>query len=261
MRNFLKAIFILVLLFIGSFSNVNQKNYKIKKVVIDAGHGGKDSGALGKYSKEKDVALKVALELGKLIEASSKDIQVIYTRQKDEFIALHERANIANRNNADLLISIHCNAVLGNKQAHGTETFTMGLNKIEKNLAVAKRENSVILMEDSYEENYDGFDPNAPESHILFSLYQNAYNENSLKLAGYIENCLHNELGRHSRGVKQGALLVLWKTNAPSVLVEIGFITCLSEEKYLNTQHGQRQIAQAILKGFKRYQQELENVH
>jgi N-acetylmuramoyl-L-alanine amidase len=261
MRNFLKTIAILTFVVISGFNNADQKNYKIRKVIIDAGHGGKDSGALGSFSKEKDITLKVALELGKLIQASLKGIQVVYTRKKDEFIALHQRANIANKNNGDIFISIHCNAALDNKRAYGTETFTMGLNNTGRNLTVTKRENAVILMEDSYEENYDGFDPNAPESHILFSVYQNAYNENSLKLAQYIENCLKHDLGRKSRGVKQDTLLVLWKTNAPSVLVEIGFITHLLEEKYLNSPRGQAQIAHAIFKGFVNYQQDIENYH
>jgi N-acetylmuramoyl-L-alanine amidase len=258
MKIFLKIIMIFILIIVSGFKTTNHKNYKIRKIIIDAGHGGKDSGALGSFSQEKNITLKVACQLGKLIQTYAKDIQVIYTRQKDEFIALHQRANIANKNNADIFISIHCNASLNNKRARGTETFTMGIKNLGQNLAVTKRENAVILLEDGYEGNYHGFDPRAPESHILFSLYQNAYHENSLKLANYIESCLKNNLGRKSRGVKQDALLVLWKTNAPSVLVEIGFITDLEEEKYLNSSHGQKKIAEAIFIGIKQYKQDIE---
>lgn len=259
MKNFLKSILVVALFILTGFNSTDTKKYKIKTVVIDAGHGGIDSGAVGSVSKEKTITLKVALALGKLFQSHAKHIKLVYTRQKDEFIALYERANIANKNNADVFISVHCNAALKNQRAYGTETFTMGLNTSGQNLEITKRENAVILMEDRYEENYHGFDPNAPESHILFSLYQNAYNESSLKLAQHIEGCLKQNLGRKSRGVKQDALLVLWKTNAPSVLVEIGFITNKAEEKYLNTQAGQAQIAAAIFEGFKKYKQDIEN--
>jgi len=259
MGNFIKTTGILALLILAGFHQGDTKRYQVKKVVIDAGHGGKDSGALGRFSKEKNITLQVALELGKLIQKNMKGVKVVYTRQKDEFIALYERANIANKNNADVFISIHCNAALNDKRAYGTETFTMGLHTAANNLELTKRENSVILMEDSYEEKYHGFDPQAPESHILFSLYQNAYNEGSLRLAQHIEDQLKRGLGRKSRGVKQAGFLVLWKTTSPSVLVETGFITHPAEEKYLNKRSGQLQIANAIFEGLKKYKQDIES--
>lgn len=259
MGNFIKTIGILMLLILNGFNRADTKHYQVKKIVIDAGHGGKDAGARGRFSQEKDITLRVARELGKLIQRNMKDVKVIYTRPKDAFVALYQRASIANKNNADVFISIHCNAALNDKHAHGSETFTMGLHTAANNLALTKRENSVILMEDSYEENYQGFDPHALESHILFSLYQHAYNESSLKLAQHIEGYLKRSPGRKSRGVKQAGFLVLWKTTSPSVLVEIGFITHPEEEKYLNKKSGQTQIAAAIFAGLKKYKQDIES--
>ena len=167
-------LLVLVLLFV-SFKPTGIKIYKIDKIVIDAGHGGKDPGTLGEISKEKDVALKIALDLGRIIKENLKDVQVVYTRQTDKFVELENRASIANKDGADLFISIHCNAVKTNRDnIHGTMTFVMGLGQAEGNLEVAKRENSVILLEDNYKERYAGFDPNSKESYILFSNYQNA---------------------------------------------------------------------------------------
>lgn len=259
MRNFIKAVGMLVLLILGASNSGDTKSYKVKKIVIDAGHGGKDSGALGKFSQEKNITLQVALELGKLIQRNMSGVKVVYTRQKDEFVALYKRANIANKNNADIFISIHCNAASNDKRAYGTEIFTMGLHTAGSNLAVTKRENAVILMEDSYGEHYQGFDPNVPESHILFSLYQHAYNESSLKLAQHIEERLKRGIGRKSRGVKQAGFLVLWKTTSPSVLVEIGFITHPEEEEYLNKKLGQAQIAAGIFEGLRKYKKDIES--
>jgi len=249
-----------MLLLLAGFNNSpSNKSYKVKKIILDAGHGGKDSGALGKFSKEKDIALQVALELGNLIKQHMSDVKVLYTRQRDEFIPLHQRANIANKNNTDVFISIHCNAAMKNKKAHGIEIFTMGLETSNKNLAVTKRENAVILIEDNSTDKYLGFDPASPESHILFSLYQNAYTENSLKLAQHIEKGFTMYTPRKSRGVKQDGFLVLWQTTAPSVLVEVGFITNPEEEKYLNQKLGQTQIATAIFEGFKNYKYDIEH--
>ena len=259
MKFFIKINFVLILLLLTGSNNVNNKIYKVKKIIIDAGHGGKDSGAVGKISKEKDIALRIALELGKLVKQNMKDVSILYTRQTDVFIPIYQRACIANKNNVDVFISIHCNAVEKNKSAHGVEIFTMGLDKSMKNLAVTKRENSVILIEDNYKEHYQGFNPKLPESHILFSLYQNAYTENSLKLAQHIQMDFKQRSKRRCRGVKQDAILVLWQTSSPSVLVEVGFITNPEEEKYLNSKTGQIEIATSIFEGLKRYKLDIED--
>lgn len=259
MKLFIQLTSVLILLLLAGFDKPTNTGYKVKKIIIDAGHGGKDSGAVGKFSKEKDIALQVALELGSLIKKNIGDVKILYTRQKDEFIPIYQRTNIANKNKADVFISIHCNATEKNKSAQGIEIFTMGLETSSKNLAVTKRENAVILIEDKHTEHYQGFDPKSPESHILFSLYQNAHTENSLKLAQHIESGFKQHTGRKSRGIKQDGLLVLWQTSSPSVLVEIGFITNLEEEKYLNNKTGQIQIATAIFEGFKNYKYEMEH--
>jgi N-acetylmuramoyl-L-alanine amidase len=249
-----------MLLLLAGFNNSpSNKSYKVKKIILDAGHGGKDSGALGKFSKEKDIALQIALKLGSLIKQHMSDVTVLYTRQRDEFIPLYQRASIANKNNTDVFISIHCNAAMKNKKVHGIEIFTMGLERSNKNLEVTKRENAVILIEDNPTDKYQGFDPTSPESHILFSLYQNAHTENSLKLAQHIEKGFTMYTPRKSRGVKQDGFLVLWQTTAPSVLVEVGFITNPEEEKYLNQKLGQTQIATAIFEGFKKYKYDIEH--
>jgi N-acetylmuramoyl-L-alanine amidase len=233
--------------------------YKIKTVVIDAGHGGKDPGTHGLVTKEKDIALKIALEVGKLIKSNIPGVKVVYTRSTDIFIPLNERANIANRNKADLFMSIHCNANANSKAIYGTETYVMGLHKSEDNLEVVNRENAVVLQEDNYEENYDGFDPNSPVANIVFSNYQNAFLENSLKFAQLVENQFKNKAGRKSRGVKQQGFIVLWKTTMPSVLIEAGYLTNKEEEAYLNTQQGRSYIASAIYRAFKEYKQAVES--
>ncbi|MEM8968270.1 MAG: N-acetylmuramoyl-L-alanine amidase, partial [Bacteroidota bacterium] len=184
MRNIICTACFSLLLLMASFSTVGVKQYQVKKIVIDAGHGGKDQGTHGVFSEEKDVALSVAKKLGDIFNKYLPDVEVIYTRADDKFIPLEGRADIANENGADLFISIHANAMpAGNEYVHGTETYVMGTHKVEDNLNVARRENSVILMEEDFEERYEGYDPNAPESHILFALYQNAYLGNSLVLA------------------------------------------------------------------------------
>ena len=258
MKNIVRTLSLLGLLVLGAFNSVGSKGYRVKKIVIDPGHGGHDAGALGRFSQEKDIALWIALELGQLIKQHMKEVEVIYTRQKDEFVTLHGRTQVANKNNADVFISIHCNANTKGQTAYGTETYTMGLHTSQRNLAVAKKENSVILMEEDYQQNYNGFDPRSPESHILLALYQNAYNENSLRLAQNIQYQFQNHVGRKSRGVKQAGLLVLWKTTAPSVLVEVGFITDAKEEKYLNSKKGQTHIASGIFRAFRDYKKQLE---
>lgn len=228
--------------------------------MIDAGHGGKDPGTSGKVTKEKDISLKVALELGSLIEKYMPDVEVIYTRKDNTFVELYDRAKIANKNGAQLFISVHCNAV-GNPATKGTETWVMGLHTSKGNLEVSKRENSVILLEDNYEEKYEGFDPNSPESHILFSLYQNAYLSNSLDLAERIETQFKNRVDRNSRGVKQAGFIVLWKTSMPSVLVEIGFLSNETEEMYLSDEYGRTLIASGIFRAVRDYKQNLESMN
>lgn len=259
MKSITKISFFIILLFIPNFVNLaNVKDkYKIKTIVIDAGHGGHDSGCLGTAnSKEKAVTLAVALKLGALISKNYPDIKVIYTRKTDVFIELYERAGIANRNNADLFISIHCNAN-PNTAASGAETYLMGLHKTEANLDVSKRENAVITLEKDYKNQYDGFDPNAPETHIILSLNQNAHIEQSTLLAGFIQKQF-KEIGRFNRGVKQAGFLVLYRTAMPAILIETGFLTNPTEGTYLANEDGQQKLSQAIFKGFKSYKDVME---
>jgi N-acetylmuramoyl-L-alanine amidase len=257
-----KRIFILLFTFYFSifscFSDVPGKKtgYKIRTIVIDAGHGGHDTGCLGSDSREKDVALKMALKLGKLIESNCPDVKVVYTRKTDIFIPLIERANIANRAKADLFICIHLNS--GPKAAYGAETFVMGLHKSDDNLNVAKRENAAILLEDNYEKNYDGFDPNSPEANIIFSLYQNQFMQQSLSFAAKIQKQFKENSKRYSRGVKQAGFLVLYKTAMPSVLIESGFLTNDGDQRFLNSDAGQASMAASIYRAFKSYKTELE---
>lgn len=233
-------------------------SYKIKTVVIDAGHGGHDPGTIG-YSKtkEKTVALAVALKVGGYIKEYYPDVNVVYTRDTDKFVELHERAGIANRSGADLFISIHCNA-FSSSSVYGTEVYVLGLHKSEENLSVAKRENSVILMEDDYNDRYDGFDPSKPEGHILFSMFQDAFINQSINFAEKVDNQFKNRVNRRSRGVKQAGFIVLWKTSMPSTLIELGFISNQSEESFLTTEQGQSYMASAIYRAFKEYKLEME---
>jgi len=257
-----KRIFTLLFTFYFSvfscFSDVPGKKtgYKLRTVVIDAGHGGHDTGCLGSDSREKEVALRIALKLGKLIEANCPDVKVIYTRKTDVFIPLIERANIANRAKADLFICIHLNS--GPKSAYGAETFVMGLHKSDDNLNVAKRENAAILLEDNYQKNYDGFDPNSPEANIIFSLYQNQFMTQSLSFAAKIQKQFKDNSKRYSRGVKQAGFLVLYKTAMPSVLIENGFLTNDNDQRFLSSDAGQASMASSIYRAFKSYKSELE---
>ena len=239
--------------------SLQEKGFKIRTVVLDPGHGGKDPGTVGKSIKEKDVVLKIALKVGEYIEKSMPEVKVVYTRKTDKFIELNERAAIAMRNKADLFTSIHANAI-SNPKTYGTETWVMGLHKSEENLAVAKRENSVIMYEDNYEQHYEGFD-NSTESIIMMSLIQNAYLESSVKFADKIEKQFKNKAGRHSRGVKQAGFVVLYKTATPSVLVESGFLSNETEEKFLGTDNGQELIASGIYRAFKEYKSEVESIN
>lgn len=260
MRNIAIPFCISVLFILGSFHSANVTNYKVDKIVIDPGHGGKDPGTHGVISKEKDIALSIALEVGRIIKENLPDVEVVYTRKDDSFPELHERADIANQQDADLFVSIHANWV-GNPKIHGTETYVMGLDKLEKNFQVAQRENAVILLEENTEENYDGFDPNSPESYILFSLYQSAFQQNSLKLAQNIEGQMKNRVGRNSRGVRSAPFLVLWRTSMPSVLFEVGYLSNAKEEKDLNDPLNQVYIASGIYRAFRDYKQEIESMN
>ncbi len=230
--------------------------YRLRTVVLDAGHGGKDRGCAGVSAREADVALALVLALGKQIQDNMPEVKVIYTRKTNVFIELDERAAIANRNHADLFISIHCNA--GPSQAHGTEVWTMGLHKTTANLGVAQRENAVILQEKDYQKRYDGFDPSSPQSHILFSLFQSAYITNSLRFAQRIDRQFRTSVNRSSRGVKQAGFIVLWKATMPAVLIEAGFLTNPAEERYLNNKANQTYMAAGIYRAFREYKRELE---
>ncbi len=240
-----------------SFQPLNDSKFHVKTLVIDAGHGGKDPGTMGGGIKEKDIALSIALELGRIINENLPEVKVLYTRSKDEFIGLYDRANFANENNANVFISIHCNAEKS-CTAYGTESWVMGTHKSNDNLELAMKENSVILLEEDYNEKYEGFDPNSSEAHIIFSLYQNAYLDQSLDLASRIEDQFHSRVGRNSRGVKQAGFLVLWKTSMPSVLIETGFLSNSKEREYLNSKTGQVYIASAIFRAFRDFKVQIE---
>jgi N-acetylmuramoyl-L-alanine amidase len=259
-RNIGLTALLLAITLLNSSSTLPLREAKVDVVVIDAGHGGKDHGTSGKISKEKDVALKIALKLGGYIEKNFPAVKVIYTRKDDRYLALDERAAIANKAKADLFICIHANANY-NVRAFGTETYVMGLHKDESNLSVAKRENSVILMDENYHERYEGFDPNSPESYILFTLTQSAYQESSLRFAQFVEEQFKDRVGRVSRGVKQAGFVVLWRTTMPSVLIETGFLSNSPEEKFLASAEGQDLIASGIYRAFKEYKSEVDSIN
>ncbi|MGB0376793.1 MAG: N-acetylmuramoyl-L-alanine amidase family protein [Flavobacteriaceae bacterium] len=225
-------------------------------VVLDAGHGGKDSGNRGNGYYEKSIALNIALKVGKILERNS-DFKVIYTRKKDVFIELFERARIANRADADLFISIHCDA-FSSPRAYGAGTFVLGLHANQRNFEIAKKENSVIFYEENYEENYDGFDPNNPESVIGLTLMQETYLDQSIAAAATIQQSFVRNMKRKDRTVKQAGFIVLKYTYMPSVLIETGFLTNAKEGAYLNSSKGQNQMAQAIAKAIEEYQLTLE---
>ena len=226
-------------------------------LVIDPGHGGKDSGAPGAITKEKNINLAVATLLGEYIEKEHPDVEIVYTRKTDVFVELDQRSNIANKAKADLFISIHTNANKS-KVPYGAETYVLGLARTEENLAVAKRENAAILLEDNYEQKYEGFDPNSSESYIIFEFMQNKFMEQSISLASNIQSELQSLSMRYNRGVRQAGFLVLRATSMPSVLIELGFISNRTEEKYLNSKTGQRQLAKAICNAFGQYKKDYD---
>lgn len=229
-------------------------------VVIDPGHGGKDSGAARGEVKEKDVNLAVALNLGRLIEENHPDVKVVYTRKTDSFVELMKRAEIANKAKANLFISIHTNSTAAKTTlASGADTYILGLARSDENLDVAKRENSVILLEDNYKQKYEGFDPKSPESYIIFEFMTNKYMEQSLEFASSVQEDFKSVAKRTDRGVKQAGFLVLRETAMPSVLIELGFINNPKEAKYLSSAIGQRTLASAIYSGFKKYKKKFDS--
>jgi N-acetylmuramoyl-L-alanine amidase len=282
--NAILIIFISALFILGIDNQLLAQEYKIKTIVIDAGHGGKDGSTRGLYSTEKDVALKTALRLGKLIQDSLKDVKVIFTRQDDTFIPLYERIAIANNAKADLFISIHCNdmPVYGTRyisgytrnkkgkkvpiyktryakstSTKGVETFVSGSGRVNEQDAAIKRENASIFLEDNYKENYDGFNPDDPESAIILSLMKNTFRTQSLKLAKLVQD-EYIQVGRINRGVQEKSLAVLARAGMPAILTEIGFISNPDEEDYMNSEAGQKEITNCLLKAIEAYKVSVE---
>ena len=251
------SLYIGLLIALFSLLFVNQVEGKDFVVVIDAGHGGKDPGAKGRAINEKTINLSVAQKLGSLITQNHKDVKVVYTRKTDVFVDLDERANIANRNKADLFISIHTNAVKRGSTVAGTETYTLGLARTDENLEVAMRENSAILLEDNYLQKYEGFDPNSSESYIIFEFMQNKHMEQSISLASEVQKSFVSAK-RKNRGVRQAGFLVLRKTGMPSILVELGYISNPAEEQFMKGAEGQRKLAAAIYNAFTKYKREYD---
>ena len=245
MRKFIS----IVLLLFWTLTVTAETNYTL---VLDAGHGGKDPGAVGKFSNEKDLNLALVLKVGELIKAQYPEVKVVYTRSTDVFIPLQTRADIANKNNADLFISIHTNAS-PNKEAKGVETFILGTEKMEKNLDVAMRENAVMKLEADYKTTYQGFDPNSIDSYIMFELMQNNFMDQSLQFAEQIQKRFVGHLNRSDRGVQQASFWVLLKTACPSVLFEMGFISNPEEERYMNKEASIAQMANALVNAFGAY--------
>jgi N-acetylmuramoyl-L-alanine amidase len=275
-------VLLAVLIFSGQFTYANSFNdspYRIKTIVVDAGHGGHDGATKGLFSREKDIALQVALRLGKAIEENIKDVKVIYTRTTDVFVPLYERIGVANRNKADLFISIHCNSMpikkvingyrkdsrgrripiyktVQSTSTKGVETFVSGFGRLDEQ-DVVMRENESILLEKDYKDNYEGYDPKDPESIILLSLMKNAFREQSIKLASFMQD-EYIISGRIDRGVKEQSLAVLAKAGMPAVLTEIGFVSNPEEEEYMNSEIGQAEIVGNLLKAIQTYKKQAE---
>jgi len=260
-RNVIGLLLLAALFLCTSFTDDKKKtNSKIRTIVIDPGHGGKDSGTMGtKRFKiyEKHVALAVSLKLGDYIKNAFPNVDVIYTRDSDVFLELNERTELANNANADLFISIHCDGFT-NSTPSGASVFVMGMSKLKANMDIAIRENSAIYMEDNYQQKYEGFDPKSAESYIVFSLMQNTHLNQSLKIAEEVEKEFSTKANRKSRGVKQAPFYVISRTNMPSILIECGFLTNFKEEEYLHSEIGQEYIASAIFRGFRTYKENFE---
>ncbi len=253
---------LIVLLIVFSISTLSSSVYSQKTefiVVIDPGHGGKDPGAIGTSSKEKDIALAVGKKLGELIKSNHVDVKLLYTRDNDKFMELNKRASIANKAHADLFISLHCNALDKRKKSpQGVETFVLGLHRSNDNLEVAKSENSVILYEQDYSTKYQGFDPNEPESYIMFEFMADQHLQQSVNFASFVQNRLVKNSKRVNRNVRQAGFLVLREVAMPSVLVEMGYITNAEDERYLKSAAGQTSIANSIYLAFKDYKHEFD---
>jgi N-acetylmuramoyl-L-alanine amidase len=245
-----------ILILFSGFSCLTAQ-VKTWVVVIDAGHGGRDPGALGSVSREKNINLAIALKTGEYIEQNIKNVNVLYTRKSDVFVGLDERADFANKNKADLFLSIHSNSI-SKSTIKGTETWIMGPAKDEQNLEVAMKENEVILLEEDFSTKYEGFDPKSPESYIMFTVMQNTYKKQSTWLASNIQSQFKSRAGRIDRGVKQAGFWVLYMTTMPSVIIETGFITNAEEEKYLISKEGQDYLASAIFRACRSYISEIE---
>ena len=257
---FILLFFLITISILGSSQPLNLLKSSIKVVVIDAGHGGKDPGCHG-HSKinEKDLALSIALKLGKIIEENLPDVQVIYTRKDDRFIELWQRAAIANRNKADLFISVHCNAHTSTS-LNGAESYVMGIHKTNSNLAVSRRENESLQLEANYQESghYSDFDPDSPEAQIILSLYQNSFLEHSIELASTLQDKVKAKGSLRDLGVNQAGFVVLWKTTMPSVLVETGFLTNAKDEAYLTSEKGKNESARNIFEAVRDFKVKLE---
>ena len=257
---FILLFFLITISILGSSQPLNLLKSSIKVVVIDAGHGGKDPGCHG-HSKinEKDVALNIALKLGKIIEENLPDVRVIYTRKDDRFIELWQRAAIANRNKADLFISVHCNAHTSTS-LNGAESYVMGIQKTNSNLAVSRRENESLQLEANYQESghYSDFDPDSPEAQIILSLYQNSFLEHSIELASTLQDKVKAKGSLRDLGVNQAGFVVLWKTTMPSVLVETGFLTNAKDEAYLTSEKGKNESARNIFEAVRDFKVKLE---
>jgi N-acetylmuramoyl-L-alanine amidase len=253
-----KLISVLLMLFSFSLQASDNKKGEGWVIVIDAGHGGRDPGAVGSFSYEKNITLAIALKTGDYIEKNLKNVKVVYTRKRDSTLNLYDRPKIANQANADLFISIHAN-MSTSKGIKGTETFIMGLTQDDQNLQVAMKENEVIYLEKDYSTKYEGFDPKSPESYVMFTLMQNIYQEQSTGLASKIQTQYKENNKRYDRGVKQAGFWVLYNTTMPSVLTETGFISNPEEEKYLNSPEGQDNIASALFRACLEYINEIDS--
>ena len=254
------VVFLLITIVVFPCQSQNANN-GIKKIVIDPGHGGKDPGNLGtgRYKEtEKHIALDISLLFGNYVKEAYPDIEIIYTRKtNDKFLELHERTQLANDNNADLFISIHCDAWTS-PNAYGAGVYVMGMSKLKANMDIAMKENAVIYLEDDYKQNYEGFDPNSPESYIVFSLTQNTYLGQSLQIAEEVQQQFATRANRKSRGVKQAPFYVISRANMPSILIETGFLTNPKEEDFLHSKKGKDYLASAIFRAFRSYKQSID---